>query len=635
MCSKKILSVVILFFALNSFGQTNFKFSPEKPHAGDAINITYTPSGDITNVTAPLEGIVYTLGSKGQKTDDIKLKKTGNEYTGTVTTDTSDNFVFFSFSSDKKFDNNSNNGYWIQLYDGDKIKKGANNSTALFYEYYGRDAGIDANNEKALQYMEAEFKSYPESKKKDLTSYVRLYLQVNRNAGPTFIQNEIEEELKSGLKVENDYNVVQSLYKLAKLPEQSKLIETLKKEKFPEGQWASDEYVQQYLAEKDLDKKQAMLDNIISKIKIDPAWKYLEPSLPYFKSAILTAYIKIKDWNGMKSAIAKYDIKGAELASLYNNNAWEIQKTDSNLNISEEMSKTATEWAKGEWKKPAGEKPDYYSTRQWEEARATTYATYADTYAMILYKKGDYKQGFSYTKDAAINISKGKDADLNNTYALLAEKTLSQKEYVKQIEQFVKDGKSTSDMKDILKRAYIKKHQSENGYDDYITALEKDGYLKMIADIKKGMLSDKAPAFTLVDLKGNKVNIADLKDKIVVVDFWATWCGPCKASFPAMQKMVVKYKEDPEVKFVFVDTWEQEANKEKNAADFIVSHKYDFHVLMDNDSKVVNEFNVTGIPTKFIIDKTGIIRFKSIGFDGSDDKLVSELSAMIDMAKSM
>jgi hypothetical protein len=56
---------------------------------------------------------------------------------------------------------------------------------------------------------------------------------------------------------------------------------------------------------------------------------------------------------------------------------------------------------------------------------------------------------------------------------------------------------------------------------------------------------------------------------------------------------------------------------------------------MDDDSKVVDEFKVTGMPTKFIIDKTGTIRFKSIGFDGSDDKLVSELSEMIDMAKSL
>jgi peroxiredoxin len=56
-------------------------------------------------------------------------------------------------------------------------------------------------------------------------------------------------------------------------------------------------------------------------------------------------------------------------------------------------------------------------------------------------------------------------------------------------------------------------------------------------------------------------------------------------------------------------------------------------VLLDNDNRVVEQFGVEGIPTKFVIDKEGIIiRFKSVGFDGSDDQLVSELSAMIEMA---
>jgi thiol-disulfide isomerase/thioredoxin len=118
------------------------------------------------------------------------------------------------------------------------------------------------------------------------------------------------------------------------------------------------------------------------------------------------------------------------------------------------------------------------------------------------------------------------------------------------------------------------------------------------------------------------------------VDFWATWCGPCKASFPGMQKMVSKYKDDPNVKFVFIDTWEKGDEKQKNAAEFIANNKYSFHVLMDNDDKVVAEFKVEGIPTKFVIDKNGMVRFKAVGFDGSDDKLMTELTAMIEMAST-
>ncbi len=154
----------------------------------------------------------------------------------------------------------------------------------------------------------------------------------------------------------------------------------------------------------------------------------------------------------------------------------------------------------------------------------------------------------------------------------------------------------------------------------------------MVADLRKSMLNETAPAFALLDLDGKNINVEDLKGKVVVVDFWATWCGPCKASFPAMQKMVNKYKEDPNIKFVFIDTWEKGENKKKEAADFITTNKYSFHVLLDNEDKVVAQFKVDGIPTKFVIDKNGNIRFKAVGFDGSDDKLVDELTAMIELA---
>jgi len=100
-----------------------------------------------------------------------------------------------------------------------------------------------------------------------------------------------------------------------------------------------------------------------------------------------------------------------------------------------------------------------------------------------------------------------------------------------------------------------------------------------------------------------------------------------------MQQAVDKYQSDPNVAFVFVDTWENVSDKEKNAGDFIKNNAYTFNVLMDNDNKVVTSFGVSGIPTKFVVDKLGKIRFKSVGYAGSTDALVEEIGLMIEIAK--
>ena len=123
----------------------------------------------------------------------------------------------------------------------------------------------------------------------------------------------------------------------------------------------------------------------------------------------------------------------------------------------------------------------------------------------------------------------------------------------------------------------------------------------------------------------------------MILDFWATWCGPCKNSFPAMQKAANKYKNNTNVAFLFIDTWENAKDPKPAVKKFIEERGYNFNVLFDlkdpvsNKCPVIESFGAKGIPAKYIIDKEGNIRFQLVGFSGSDEQAVSELSEMIDI----
>jgi peroxiredoxin len=131
-----------------------------------------------------------------------------------------------------------------------------------------------------------------------------------------------------------------------------------------------------------------------------------------------------------------------------------------------------------------------------------------------------------------------------------------------------------------------------------------------------GLCGQPAPDFS-VNATSNgsgKIAMSSLKGKVVVVDFWATWCEPCKKSFPNLQQLNVKYKASG-LEIVGIS----EDDDASGIAEFGKNYGAKFPLAWDQGKTVASKYDPKTMPTSFIIDRKGIVRFVYMGYHSEDD----------------
>ena len=598
---------IFLFFTqmilINSFinGQTSGKIKPfaKAPKAGIINNYAYTPPAGF-KINEDFR-VLITYKSKDFICREISLKKNGANYLFSFAVPDSVSVVILAICDSEKtiIDNNENKGYIIELFNSNnkKFKSREFSKTQLLDGFSTYFLKIQISDLELKNMYELNFSMNPNLKRgRDYLNYLSVLYKVEQDKAIYFFKKFIKDS-EFYFQTESNLMLSVEICNFLGLTEKLKELEDKILLLYPKGEFVKKKFWRDYYKENErteeyILKKKTEFINIFKSIDESSSDSFYYDLISLF--ADKNEILEITD-------IQKRIHNKRQLANIYNDISSNIINNDSSITTPLQVI-TAKFLS---CKSLSIIKNELYANinYDYENVLKEKLKKYTHTYAYILYKEGKIDSAYYYQNKLIANGAS--ELKVKEHFALYAQ-PIKGVHFVKNfIEKELSKGVVSQHLTKQLKEIYTTLGLD---YEEFLSTVKKAELLereKKRQIIYKKFQGDLDPELDLEDIKGQNIKLSQLKNKVIVLDFWATWCLPCLASFPKMTELINSFKNDSNVVFYFINTWEKLpfSKVSENVKNLLAKEKYDFNVLFDKEERVVKNYKIDGIPTIVILNK--------------------------------
>ncbi|MBW8684786.1 TlpA family protein disulfide reductase [Chitinophaga rhizophila] len=654
--SGNIFVLLTLTTALNATAQTHkerLAYSPERPLVGDKVHLTYRPDSVMLSTGQPIKAVAYYFDTTYQwSVKDLPLVKTAKgTYDADVEMAPTLGMVAFKFRSGEVTDNYKDTGYVIMNAEPGKMHKGAYAGWGMLraarYEmgipgYY---ENFQIGDTAFYYWLNQEIGYHQGASRKLAFAFIKAYANMEMpEGGPTETLPRVQRAADYLLHVPN--HTEKELFQLSiiadqylKNKERADSLRNVMRERYPKGIANKLNAYKEIFRQTDHKKTLALSEQFVKDYPANYEMdKLADVDYNRIYKMIFANYIAVNDSTLLSRYGATAPLSALALAYY---KLVDIPYEDWKSKTAKEVYPTASAIMErvNHFKKNRPEEFWYLSPEQWVEECDRMFARDYIGYAQILKEVGQEPAALELANKSQERFQYSV-AKLNELQADLLLKAGRNKEMSEVLHNSVRLNQASGRIFELLKKEYLATHKNTNGFDAWIASMKDAKTMELMKEhIKEGMINQPGIPFKLQQMDGKEVSLESLKGKVVILDFWATWCGPCKAAMPGMQMAQERFKNDPSVVFYFVDTQERDPKYKDKVKAFIKEKKYPFKVLFDNGEEAyagyAKAIQTSGIPFKVVIDANGNIRFAQVGYYGSPSELADEISTMVSLAREI